>query len=137
MPGGASSGEWETGEIIPDDQLPTDWTDFPLPTDIEPAEDEKSYVTWEKSLIGVANAIRSVARISNKLVWPYGYITALAYMKQTSEMAHILGTKTITENGTYLAVDDTFDGYSQVTVDVSGAASKEFSWGSFARQRET
>lgn len=28
----------------------------------------------------------------------------------------ILGTKTVTENGTYVALDDEFDGYSTVTV---------------------
>ena len=31
-----------------------------------------------------------------------------------------LGTKTITQNGTYDAEDDDFDGYSEVTVNVSG-----------------
>lgn len=31
-----------------------------------------------------------------------------------------LGTKTITENGTYTATDDNLDGYSQVTIDVAG-----------------
>ena len=31
-----------------------------------------------------------------------------------------LGTKSITENGTYTALDDELDGYSSVTIDVSG-----------------
>lgn len=37
-----------------------------------------------------------------------------------------LGEKTITENGTYTALTDDLDGYSEVTVDVSGGASYAF-----------
>ena len=35
----------------------------------------------------------------------------------------VLGTKTITENGTYTASSDSLDGYSEVTVNVSGGGS--------------
>lgn len=40
----------------------------------------------------------------------------------TSELA----TKTITENGTYLASTDNVDGYSEVTVNVSGGGSGKY-----------
>jgi hypothetical protein len=41
-----------------------------------------------------------------------------------------LGTKTITENGTYSAKDDGVDGYSEVTVNVSGGSGIDYleSW---------
>lgn len=38
----------------------------------------------------------------------------------------VLGTKTITSNGTYSAQADNFDGFSSVTVDVSGAGSTPY-----------
>lgn len=37
-------------------------------------------------------------------------------------------TKSITENGTYNAQDDNADGYSEVTVNVSGGGSSDFFW---------
>ena len=39
-----------------------------------------------------------------------------------------LGTKTITENGTYNAGDDNLDGYSQVTVNVTSSGSTDYEW---------
>lgn len=39
-----------------------------------------------------------------------------------------LGTKSITANGTYSASDDSLDGYSAVTVNVSGGSSGSSSW---------
>ena len=39
-----------------------------------------------------------------------------------------LGTKTITENGTYDAEDDNLDGYSQVTVNVTSSGSTDYEW---------
>ena len=38
----------------------------------------------------------------------------------------ILGTKTITENGTYKAIDDNLDGYSEVEVETSGVDINEY-----------
>lgn len=38
----------------------------------------------------------------------------------------VLGTKTITANGTYDAEDDDLDGYSEVTVNVSGGSSEVY-----------
>lgn len=42
--------------------------------------------------------------------------------------ASTLGTKSITANGTYNASDDSLDGYSAVTVNVSGGSSGIYSW---------
>lgn len=39
-----------------------------------------------------------------------------------------LGTKSITENGTYSASSDSLDGYSSVTVNVSGGGGEEADW---------
>lgn len=77
-------GGWDTSEIVPDGTTLGEGDDFPTPDDLEPGEEDERYTTWESSLRGVADAIRSVAGISNKLKWPYGYVQALAYIKAHS-----------------------------------------------------
>lgn len=45
----------------------------------------------------------------------------------------VLGTKTITSNGTYKATDDNLDGYSQVAVETSGVDINEYFTSTFER----
>lgn len=67
----------------------------------------------------VANAIRTKGGTSAQLEWPTGFANAVAALPSGAT----LGAKTITENGTYNASSDNFDGYSQVEVNVSGGGS--------------
>lgn len=46
--------------------------------------------------------------------------TYASKINEISTSSAVLGTKTITENGTYKAIDDELDGYSKVTVETSG-----------------
>ena len=46
--------------------------------------------------------------------------TYASKIDEISTSSAVLGTKTITANGTYKATDDNLDGYSQVTVATSG-----------------
>jgi hypothetical protein len=46
--------------------------------------------------------------------------TYASKIDEISTSSAVLGTKTITANGTYKAIDDNLDGYSQVTVETSG-----------------
>lgn len=46
--------------------------------------------------------------------------TYASKINEISTSSAVLGTKTITENGTYKASDDNLDGYSEVTVETSG-----------------
>ena len=46
--------------------------------------------------------------------------TYASKIDEISTSSAVLGTKTITANGTYNATDDNLDGYSQVTVETSG-----------------
>ena len=46
--------------------------------------------------------------------------TYASKIDEISTSSAVLGTKTITANGTYKATDDNLDGYSQVTVETSG-----------------
>ena len=46
--------------------------------------------------------------------------TYASKIDEISTSSAVLGTKTITENGTYKAIDDELDGYSEVNVQVKG-----------------
>ena len=52
--------------------------------------------------------------------------TYASKIDEISTSSAVLGTKTITANGTYKASDDNLDGYSQVTVETSGVNLDEY-----------
>ena len=52
--------------------------------------------------------------------------TYASKIDEISTSSAVLGTKTITANGTYKAIDDNLDGYSQVTVETSGVNLDEY-----------
>ena len=52
--------------------------------------------------------------------------TYASKIDEISTSSAVLGTKTITSNGTYKAVDDNLDGYSQVEVETSGVDINEY-----------
>ena len=67
-------------------------------------------------LTSVANAIRTKGGTSAQLAFPNGFVSAIDAIPTGGTLI----TKTITANGTYSAEDDNADGYSEVTVNVSG-----------------
>lgn len=82
----------------------------------------------EASLTSVADSIRRKAGTSSKLEFPNEWKSAIDSI--TGGSSAVLGTKNIDENGTYYAVNDGYDGYSQVkvsvpTLDTSGATADE------------
>lgn len=70
----------------------------------------------DSDLTSVANAIRTKGGTSAQLAFPNGFVSAIGDIPTGGTLI----TKTITENGTYSAEDDDADGYSEVTVNVSG-----------------
>ncbi len=76
-----------------------------------------SYQAPDTEFQAVADAIRTKGGTSAQLEWPQGFVDAVGAI---SGGGSTLITKTITANGTYNASDDNADGYSQVTVNVSG-----------------
>lgn len=72
----------------------------------------------DADLTSVANAIRTKGGTSAQLAFPAGFVSAVQDIPTGTTPTLI--TKTITENGTYDAEDDNADGYSEVTVNVSG-----------------
>lgn len=72
-------------------------------------------VTYKGSVITTAENNTKVLETAN--TWLEDDITLVDV---TSGGGGTLGTKTITQNGTYNATDDDLDGYSAVTVNVSG-----------------
>lgn len=70
----------------------------------------------DSDLTSVANAIRTKGGTSAQFAFPNGFVQAI----DAIPTGDTLITKTITENGTYSAEDDDADGYSEVTVNVSG-----------------
>lgn len=70
----------------------------------------------DSSLTSIANAIRTKGGTTDKMT-PAQMATAIGKLSPKPN----LGTKTITENGTYTASSDNLDGYSSVTVDVASS----------------
>lgn len=70
----------------------------------------------DSDLTSVANAIRTKGGTSAQLAFPNGFVSAIDAIPTGGTLI----TKTITENGIYSAEDDDADGYSEVTVNVSG-----------------
>ena len=68
----------------------------------------------------VANAIRAKGGTQEQLQWPGGFSNAVENLPSSST----LGTKTVSENGTYNALDDNLDGYSKIQVDVPSGGKK-------------
>lgn len=73
-----------------------------------------NYKVTDAELTGIANAIRTKGGTESQLEFPDGFSSAIANLPSQST----LGTKSITQNGTYDAEDDSLDGYSEVTVNV-------------------
>ena len=76
------------------------------------------YLVTDSELTSVADAIRTKGGTSASLSFPTEFVSAIQNIPTGG--GSTLGTKTITENGTYNASSDGYDGYSQVTVSVSG-----------------
>ena len=57
--------------------------------------------------------------------------TYASKIDEISTSSAVLGTKTITANGTYKATDDNLDGYSQVNVETSGVDINDYFWKDF------
>lgn len=72
----------------------------------------------DNSLTSIADAIRTKGGTTDKMT-PAQMATAISNLSAQPN----LGTKTITENGTYTASSDSLDGYSSVTVDVASSSS--------------
>lgn len=70
----------------------------------------------DTDLTSIANAIRAKGGTSAQLTFPNEFVTAINAISGGGGSTLI--TKTITENGTYTATDDSADGYSEVTVNV-------------------
>lgn len=73
----------------------------------------------DTSLTAIANAIRSKLGVST--TYKPGQMASAIQSIPTGGSA-VLGTKTITANGTYNASSDNYDGYSQVVANVSGVS---------------
>lgn len=70
----------------------------------------------DSSLTSIANAIRTKGGTTGKMT-PAQMATAIGNLSPQPN----LGTKTITENGTYTASSDSLDGYSSVNVNVASS----------------
>lgn len=90
-----------------------------------------NYKVSDTELTSVANAIRTKGGTSASLSFPDGFVTAIGNISGGGSATLI--TKSITDNGTYYAEDDDADGYSSVTVSVSGGSSN-FVTGTFTGQ---
>lgn len=77
------------------------------------------YKVTDTELTSVANKIRTKGGSQAQLEWPTGYVSAIDAISGSATLV----TKSITQNGTYDPADDNADGYSEVTVNVSGASS--------------
>lgn len=77
------------------------------------------YKVTDTEMVSVANAIRTKGGTSAQLEWPSEFISAVQAIPSGGGT---LIEKTITQNGTYNASDDSADGYSKVVVNVSGGA---------------
>ena len=75
----------------------------------------------DTDLTSIANAIRAKGGTSAQLTFPNEFVTAINAISGGG--GSTLVTKTITENGTYSASDDSADGYSEVTVNVPTSGS--------------
>lgn len=75
------------------------------------------YKVTDSELTSVANAIRTKGGTQAQLEWPTGFANAVAAIPSGSAT---LIEKSIMQNGTYNASDDSADGYSKVVVNVSG-----------------
>lgn len=73
------------------------------------------YKVSDTDLTAVANAIRTKGGTSDALPFPDGFVEAIGNI---SGGGSTLITKSITENGTYNASQDSADGYSSVSVNV-------------------
>ena len=58
--------------------------------------------------------------------------TYASKIDEISTSSAVLGTKTITQNGTYNASDDNLDGYSQVKVETSGVDINDYFYNDFS-----
>ena len=76
------------------------------------------YKVTGTELTGIANAIRSKGGTSASLTFPSGFVSAISAISGGGSA--VLGSKSISENGTYLASADNLDGFDQVVVDVQG-----------------
>ena len=74
------------------------------------------YKVSDAQLTSIANAIRAKGGTSGQLEFPSGFVTAIQNIPTGGGSTLI--TKTITQNGTYNAINDNADGYSAVTVNV-------------------
>lgn len=74
------------------------------------------YLVTDTELTSVADAIRTKGGTSANLSFPTGFVSAINAIISNA----VLGSKTITSNGTYDPRDDSLDGYSSVTVNVAG-----------------
>ena len=69
------------------------------------------------------STLATVSNTTKKLLTSGKYMEDDLTLTDVSGGGSTLGTKTITANGTYDASSDNLDGYSQVTVNVSGGGS--------------
>lgn len=83
----------------------------------------------DSDLTSVANAIRTKGGTSAQLAFPNGFVQAIGDIPTGGTLI----TKTITENGTYSAEDDDADGYSEVTVNVSGVTQYPYYLGGYGQ----
>lgn len=84
------------------------------------------YVVTDTELESVADAIRTKGGTQADLEFPSGFVTAIDNISGGGSATLI--SKTITQNGTYDAADDSADGYSDVTVNVSSGSSLIADW---------
>lgn len=85
-----------------------------------------NYKVTDTELTSVADAIRTKGGTQAQLEFPTGFVTAIGNIP-TGGSATLI-TKAITQNGTYNASSDNADGYSSVTVNVSGGGGSGISW---------
>lgn len=74
------------------------------------------YKVTDTELTSVANKIRTKGGTQEQLEWPTGYMSAIDAISESATLV----TKSITQNGTYDPADDNADGYSEITVNISG-----------------
>ena len=73
----------------------------------------------DSDLTSVANAIRTKGGTNSQMAFPSGFVSAIQSLPNTPTLI----SKSITQNGTYTASSDNADGYSSITVTVSGGGS--------------
>ena len=79
------------------------------------------YRVTDAELSQVADSIRTKGGTNSPLTWPDGFSSAAGNISTSN-----LGTKTVTDNGTYNASSDSLDGYSSVTVQIPEADSRSY-----------